>query len=194
MIHLSGSHLLRQSKPRHCLLVISRDCKNTLWHSECAFEKSYKKVQYWHKIYWVLMPFIMVAKHAENCSSTFALFYNLFQKHIHYANGGLFFCNYVKWPDFDIYTILYFFNKMRKWIALILTHTMLYYYLTIIIILIFDYSDLVAKFKSIRITLYSGQIYSYLCSHSIIYFISHFFNLYDSEGQFGTYINFQKAY
>ena len=29
----------------------------------------------------------MVAKHTENYSSIFALFYNLFQKHIHYAKG-----------------------------------------------------------------------------------------------------------
>ena len=85
MIHLSGSHLLRQSKPRHCLLVISRDCKNTLWHSECAFEKSAILAQN-------LLSFnvIMVAEHTENCSSIFALFYNLFQKHIHYAKGFFF--------------------------------------------------------------------------------------------------------
>ena len=111
MIHLSGSHLLRQSKPRHCLLVISRDCKNTLWHSECAFEKSYKKVQYWHKIYWVLMSSWL--QNTQKIVHQFLHFFITYFKST-FTMRKVFFA--ITWNDqtIDIYTLLYY-TFSTKW-------------------------------------------------------------------------------
>ena len=68
-----------------------------------------KKVQYWHKIYWVLM--LSWLQNTQKIVHQFLHFFITYFKSTFTMRKGFFFCNYVKWPDYHYYTILFQQNE-----------------------------------------------------------------------------------